>query len=123
MSASSQVGISQIFQLHFEYCAAAVTAAVDVLLRVGQSTQSNPQLRLMCSTTLSFLCNFDGSKTPEQVSAEARDIANRLEDISGLERMLVALVRVPARRAGRCRAGASRDPAPPPCRTRSRAEA
>ena len=71
--------------------------AVDVLLRVGQTTQSNPQLRLMCSTTLSFLCNFDGAKTPEQVSAEARDIATRLEDISGLERMLVALVRAHGR--------------------------
>ena len=27
--------------------------AVDVLLRVGQSDRANPQLRLMCSTTLS----------------------------------------------------------------------
>jgi hypothetical protein len=68
--------------------------AVDVLLRVGQSDRANPQLRLMCSTTLSFLTNT-GAKSDKsagsvwgratgQSSAEAVDITRQLEEVRDL---------------------------------------
>eukprot|EP00964_Phaeocystis_antarctica_P069097 scaffold41918_cov34-Phaeocystis_antarctica.AAC.1 len=68
--------------------------AVDVLLRVGQSDRANPQLRLMCSTTLSFLTNVDATKAPGQgthkASEEAVGITRQLEEVN-LEKMLVVL--------------------------------
>ena len=62
-----------------------------------------------CSTTLSYLTNVDaksggshlGAKaagpTPDQVSDEAISISRQLDEVNGVERMLVALVRAHGR--------------------------
>ena len=60
--------------------------ALDVLLRVGQSVRANPQLRLMCSATLSFLSFAEGAEGTVAIT-------RRLETSHEVERTLVSLVK------------------------------